>query len=121
MAVKSRSTFEKVAIAWLCFSIAALLAPSYLRTVPGVSSTAIETVPVIGFYSALSIIAILLVRKVSVIGTTAGKLFFVALGYLWGLVIRASKWIRKAFGLGTAAALRDESASGAKDDSSAAP
>jgi len=121
MTVRSRSRFEKVAIAWLCFSIAALVAPTYLRTVPGISSSAVETIGMIGFYSALSIIAILLVRKLSLIGTLAGKLFFVALGYLWGLVIRGSKWIREAFGLGMAKALRDKSGSDPKDDSHDTP
>jgi hypothetical protein len=51
----------------------------------------------------------------------AGKLFFVALGYLYGLVIRAARRVRQAFSLGVSAALQDKSGLDRKDDSNEMP
>jgi hypothetical protein len=48
----------------------------------------------------------------------ATKLFFVALGYLYGLMIRTGRWVRQAFNMGVSAALQDKSDSDRKDNSS---
>src|SRR5438128_2482321 len=108
MAVKSRTKFEEVVIVWLCYSIAALLAPSALLapllTWLGVPDSAMQTVCIIGAYSAVSAIAVFFLGKV---GPMAGSRFLSALGYSYGLVIRASMWVRQTFGAGMAAALRD--------------
>jgi len=174
MAVKEWSRFEKVATAWL-FSIAVMLVATYIyvESLPGESSNAIQAVvSMVGLFSALGILAILLIRKISirkisVIGVVlavaigafcyylseafpslkrypyavvfaiwmvfrenqqlkkydavAAKLFFVALGYLCGLAIRTSRWVREAFSLGMAAALRDKGVPDHKDDSHGTP
>jgi hypothetical protein len=49
--------------------------------------------------------------------TLAAKIFFIGLGYLYGLMIRAARWVREAFSSGVTAALQNKDARH-KDDSS---
>lgn len=121
MAAVQASKFKKVAAtACLCFAIAALLLVAYLESLLGQSSGLIPAVGIVGLLSALLGITILLARKVRVTGVVlavTARLFFVALGYVYGLMIRGTRLVREAFSAGMTAALREKKVSQRNDDS----